>query len=90
MSEIILNGAEIKDKKSAFEYFCQEFNAPDYFVPTLDSFWDYLMSIDKPVKIVLENAMNMKIALKGYSECILEVFIEANKHNENIRFEYTE
>lgn len=90
MKEIYLDGTEIKSQTGAFEYFERIFNTPDYFVPSIESFWDYLINIKEPVNIKFDNVMNMYLNIDGYAECILEIFIEAEKRNKNIKFSYEE
>lgn len=88
MKKVIIDGGKLKDKNQVFVYFMKKFREPDYFAPTFGCFWDYLMSVREPMHIVIYNGVGMHITLKGFAECLLELFTEADKRNENITFEY--
>lgn len=90
MKKIYLDGVKIKNQTEAFEYFLKELEAPNYFFPSLESFWDYLLTVNEPVEIWFKNVMAMYLNINGYAESILELFIQAEKRNKNIKFTYEE
>lgn len=75
---VLLDGQEMRDRKSAHDYLKTQLDLPDYYGRNLDALFDLLTERGEPLTIVVQNQMEM------YTEALLETLIDAANNNPNL------
>lgn len=87
MVNIIIDGRSMGTKEMAHLHLKWALKAPKYYGKNLDALWDILSTYDKAVNISLINKEYLIADLGDYGQSLIEVFIDAEKENENISFQ---
>lgn len=87
MTQITLDGLEMKSRKQTYRYLKAKFNLPDYFGENLDAFWDLMSVYDREAEISLVNANNLIENLEEYGENIIKLLRELENENKNLSIE---
>lgn len=81
MKKVIIDGKNLKDKKSLHLILKEKLNLPEYYGENLDALWDCLTGdIAMPLSIVWENFNESKNYLGEYADKAAEVLLKAEKH----------
>lgn len=84
MKEIILDCAEITDKKQLHALIAEKLNFPDWYGGNLDALYDCLTGVYDEINIVLKNFARLEENLGSYALSVRKVLLKADEDNERI------
>ena len=85
MKKIVLDCAQMTEKKDLHHYLAQELGLPSYYGNNLDALYDCLTEIE-PCIITFLHISELKI-LGKYGQSLLNVFYDAASENENLQID---
>ncbi len=77
MQIFILDGAEMVDRDTAYDYISETLRLPDYFGHNLDALADALSELTPDCIIILLNSFNLIDNLDKYGVKMIQVFQQA-------------
>lgn len=89
MNKITLDGSKMINREITHNYLKEQFAFPYYYGNNLDALWDMLSLISLPTTIELSNEEVIYENLGPYGKMIVQIFIDAEKENQNIHLEKT-
>lgn len=84
MKEIIIDCAEIADRKQLHVLIAQKLNFPDWYGGNLDALYDCLTGVYDETNILLKNFASLEQSLGGYALSVRKVLLKADEDNERI------
>lgn len=75
---VILDGQEMRDRKSAHDHLKTQLDFPDYYGRNLDALYDLLSERGKPLTITVKNPDEI------YTTALLKTLADAAKNNPNL------
>lgn len=84
MKEIIIDCAEIADRKQLHALIAQKLNFPDWYGGNLDALYDCLTGVYDETNILLKNFASLEQSLGGYALSVRKVLLKADEDNERI------
>lgn len=85
MTELILNGKEIRTQEELHRYFARTLNFPEWYGGNLDALFDCLTDIREDVRITVTETELFKEHLNGYAEKVLRVLSDAAAENSHLK-----
>ena len=86
MTQIILDGAKIRDREGLHDLLSQRLHLPEWYGRTLDALYDCLTDLTE-VTVFLRNAGDTTGDLGDYGDKVLRVFRDAAEENPGFGFE---
>ena len=84
MKEIIIECGDMETPEQAMEILAKSLGTGKGSIHDLDSLYECLMAIEKPVEITFEDVDLLDVYLDEFGAEILETFEQAASENENI------
>lgn len=84
MREIILDCAEITDKKQLHELIAEGLQFPDWYGGNLDALYDCLTGVYDETHIVLKDFAKLQENLGSYALSVRKVLLKADEDNDYI------
>lgn len=84
MREIIIECSDMETEEHAMVLIGKGLGAREGEIHDLDSLYEYLRTIDKPVEITFEDVDLLDVYLDEFGAEILETFEQAAAENDNI------
>lgn len=84
MKEIILDCAEITDKKQLHALIAEKLEFPDWYGGNLDALYDCLTGVYDETNILLKNFAGLEKNLGSYALSVRKVLLKADEDNEKI------
>lgn len=82
MKEIILDCAEITDKKQLHELIAEGLQFPDWYGGNLDALYDCLTGVYDETHIILKNFAKLEENLGSYALSVRKVLLKADEDND--------
>ena len=80
--QVILDGAQMKNKKAAHQYLARQFKFPAGYKGSLEELEEMLVSADVPMEIIWIRHEEMLDNLEDYGEELFEVIFSAAEEND--------
>lgn len=86
MQIFLLDGVEMTDRETAYDYLSRILRLPDYFGRNLDGLKDCLEELGTDCIIILQNSFFLIDHLNQYGKRILEIFEEVSQQEDCFTF----
>ncbi len=84
MKEIVLDCAEITDKKQLHELIAEGLQFPDWYGGNLDALYDCLTGVYDETHIILKSFAKLQTNLGSYALSVRKVLMKADEDNDYI------
>jgi len=86
MRKVKLNGKKMDTREHAHRHLQKQLRLPAYYGANLDALWDLLSTCGEAIQVTLVNRCDMISALGDYGEKLIQVFKDAERGNDRLRF----
>ncbi|MDD4139750.1 MAG: barstar family protein [Eubacteriales bacterium] len=86
MRKVKLNGKKMDTREHAHRHLQKQLRLPAYYGANLDALWDLLSTCGEAIQVTLVNRGDMISALGDYGEKLIQVFKDAERGNDRLRF----
>jgi len=86
MRKAKLNGKKMDTREHAHRHLQKQLRLPAYYGANLDALWDLLSTCGEAIQVTLVNRGDMISALGDYGEKLIQVFKDAERGNDRLRF----
>ena len=86
MRKVKLNGKKMDTREHAHRHLQKQLRLPAYYGANLDALWDLLGTCGEAIQVTLVNRGDMISALGDYGEKLIQVFKDAERGNDRLRF----
>ncbi len=86
MRKVKLNGKKMDTREHTHRHLQKQLRLPAYYGANLDALWDLLSTCGEAIQVTLVNRGDMISALGDYGEKLIQVFKDAERGNDRLRF----